>query len=441
MIPFLPRSVTRKLPTASTRSTPGRHLTSGQATASKTQTVEAIEPHPSQSDNKGKHKDVCANPAYDEEYACLVYLSMSEYALWSNPDLRRRLEMSDEGFIPLAYLMEHLAPLSPITNELTEATLVKTIRTHAADTFDVRMLMENPSRAGWYGKDISHETSKGGFEVRRKDWREVLSCARNRSRRDWEGLTVYVENIPLQYRTVPGIFKFIQSLTDVAYTTAISTELQVQQILLPKHFRDKATDQPKCKGFALVTLSSTEGLEYLLHRWPWQRRINAADEDWSPQECEAHKFGFRVLPKAQWATLNEEYIAYRQSLLNQIAETEVPELHAKSDLEEVVEREIPALTPAPPGPESPDHGQTTIASPYPYNCLVFVRNIHPETNKTTLRTLFAKAFVICDRILPSGEGVDYVDFNKVFLTTSYSNTRRSSHRTFFFYTYDASGWP
>jgi RNA recognition motif-containing protein len=42
---------------------------------------------------------------------------------------------------------------------------------------------------------------------------------------------------------------------------------------------------------------------------------------------------------------------------------------------------------------------------YPPNCFVFVRNIHPETNKTTLRTFFAKAVEV-------KEAINYVNFNK-----------------------------
>ena len=36
--------------------------------------------------------------------------------------------------------------------------------------------------------------------------------------------------------------------------------------------------------------------------------------------------------------------------------------------------------------------QTTPSSPYPFDCLVLVRNVHPGTNKTTLKSLFAQAF-------------------------------------------------
>ena len=50
--------------------------------------------------------------------------------------------------------------------------------------------------------------------------------------------------------------------------------------------------------------------------------------------------------------------------------------------------------------------QTSETWTYPPNCLVFVRNVHPETNKTTLRSLLANAFG------GSVEKIDYVDYNK-----------------------------
>lgn len=56
---------------------------------------------------------------------------------------------------------------------------------------------------------------------------------------------------------------------------------------------------------------------------------------------------------------------------------------------------------------------TTLASPYPLGCLLFVRNVHPETNKTTLKTLFSSGLTAGGAeggVLP--EGIDYVDFNK-----------------------------
>jgi hypothetical protein len=51
----------------------------------------------------------------------------------------------------------------------------------------------------------------------------------------------------------------------------------------------------------------------------------------------------------------------------------------------------------------------TVSSSYSFGCLVFTRNLHPETNETTLRALFTATFK--SSLLDTG-GLDYVDFNK-----------------------------
>lgn len=79
-----------------------------------------------------------------------------------------------------------------------EAMLVKAIRTHASDTFEVRMMMASPSRAIWHGKEgAAQSSSAGGFEVRLKDWEEVLRRAGDRTRGTWDTLTVYVVRVPV----------------------------------------------------------------------------------------------------------------------------------------------------------------------------------------------------------------------------------------------------
>ena len=62
--------------------------------------------------------------------------------------------------------------------------------------------------------------------------------------------------------------------------------------------------------------------------------------------------------------------------------------------------------------EDPEPTLSTLDynAPYPPGCLVHVRHVHPETNKTTLRKLFAKASSEDDA------GIDYVDFNKGMIT-------------------------
>lgn len=64
-------------------------------------------------------------------------------------------------------------------------------------------------------------------------------------------------------------------------------------------------------------------------------------------------------------------------------------------------------------PVNSDTPLINLSSQYPPSSLVFVRNIHPETNKTTLRNFFATSLKgsLADGTIQS-DGLDYVDFNK-----------------------------
>ena len=184
----------------------------------------------------------------------------------------------------------------------------------------------------------------------------------------------------------------------------------VQNIWLPPHAHDKPGDLPKCKGFALITLSSPEQAEELTRRWPWNaRRTDLHDIPDTPETQEAIKFGFRTMARVRWDELREEYLAYRRTLLDALA-------YAEQEHEDNVEvSTIASEEPTAPLSVIPHLPTTDLSSPYPQGCLVFVRNIHPETNKTTLRSLFSQAFANSDI---SDAGVDYVDFSKGMDTVS-----------------------
>lgn len=274
----------------------------------------------------------------------------------------------------------------------------------------------------------------GGYEVRLKDWEDALTRIRDPSREDWEKRTVYMvrglffatnsgshlrgfqENIPLQYRSIPGIYQFTASILSSSTHTGLSR--RVQSISLPRHHQDQSTDQPKCKGFALVTLSTTELAERLAEEWPW-RRDPSSPKSGAKDNSDIHdaaRFGFRVLRKARWDQLKEEYQARRVQLLQQVAESgsrRVALNGAEEGNNEFDEPPPPTIqkrkrSPAPAEPEIPAKPVTTLSSPYPSGCLAFVKNVHLETNKTTLKTLFLRAFPDAS----SAGAIDYVDYNK-----------------------------
>lgn len=81
----------------------------------------------------------------------------------------------------------------------SEASIIKSLRTYANDQFDVRMVIAGSasnSRAARYGKQES-----GGYEVRRKDWQEVVQRMKDGSfsRSHWQRNTIYMVLLLLLY--------------------------------------------------------------------------------------------------------------------------------------------------------------------------------------------------------------------------------------------------
>ncbi|TFK69435.1 hypothetical protein BDN72DRAFT_857727 [Pluteus cervinus] len=355
------------------------------------------------------------NELSDADYVALVCLAFSEYALWLNPDLRRTIDYADnEGFISLGKLLNSCSTLVGLGLTKSQVAIAKALRNLAAHLFDVRILLSNPSPS-WTGPSFNDSTQP--YEIRRKDWASAKEKV-SKSKTDWDNLTVYVENIPTNHRNIIGIARCIQTL--LAGQNDIERDVWIQGITLPAHHQDKPGAQPSCKGFALVTLSNSEDVDYLLKTWPWQRtsKDKEIETDTSEISNEATKFGLRVISKRDWEQLREEYLAYRQKLVDEInafQDAQKPMTVAHDDQDIAVSSEPPpkkarldvevvstqALEPGPP--------PLTLSSPFPYNCLVFVRHVHSETNKTTLRSLFTKTL---KAIKEKDNTLDYVDYNK-----------------------------
>lgn len=230
------------------------------------------------------------------------------------------------------------------------------------------------------------------------------------------------ERIPTQYRSIPGVLRLIANLLPGVST--IHPMTRIQRVALPTHHQDKPGDIPIFKDFCLVTLASVEDAEFLTNQWQWNRNTaGGTDEGEVKGELEvakeATRFGFRALKKADWERLKEEYLSYRARLIQEINEYE--DGQAETQTVRKREREDEAV-----GAQIQQHsGNDTIQfppkpiplspnAPYPYGCLVFVRNIHPETNKTTLRALFSSLFqreALGEGTLKK-DGLDYIDFNK-----------------------------
>ncbi|KAI0329662.1 hypothetical protein GY45DRAFT_1324801 [Cubamyces sp. BRFM 1775] len=449
MFPFVPRKVAQKsksshTPSASTN--PVLYTRPAAVNASSSLNVGA-ETHPPD-DVKGKRK-TAESTTRDEDLAVVLWLSLTDHSLWVNAELRRALASADDGWLPLSTLHRLSAYFPYVTPSAPESAYVRAIRTHAPELLEVRMRVSAPSKAGWYGTSTSASASSstqgddaGGYEVRRKDWRDALLRARNSTRHEWEARTVYMECIPLAHRAVPSIYRFTTSLLD-HQEHGLNT--RIQAISLPAHHLDRPGDIPKPKGFALVTFSDETDAVRLASNWPWlPRRAPTSTasshhdgnrESESELAHEAAKYGFRVLRKARWDELKEEYLAYRQRLLDEIAEAEAsgsgepaprprdprtavlthstpgtgtithyPHLQAHTDGD--AERESMDIGPA----SSTSTQALDPSAPFPPGCLVYVRHVHPETNKTTLKALFGA------HAPGAAAALDYVDYNKGMAT-------------------------
>ncbi|KAJ7766631.1 hypothetical protein B0H16DRAFT_1242813, partial [Mycena metata] len=316
----------------------------------------------------------------EEDYGILLCLSLSNYRLWSDPDLRRRIEWSsgsnsNDGFFPLSHLLGSRCPLSAAGT--SESLIVKALRAHATDIVDVRMAIPSSIEPG---------KKRGNFEIRPKFWDDAVYPV---TREGWENRTVYVENIPVKHKTLASLCRFILGL--LPPTTTMAGHNRIQGISLPSHHSDDPGTEPKFKSFAVITLADGGDVEFLLATWPWSRQPPHIDD--SPNASDAAKFGFRTLSKARWDELNSEYLNYRAKI--------IAEAPAAATLPLSVAQDAPE-----PSRRLPSPAMSSAANmSYPQGCLVFVRNIHPETNKTTLRNFFAQA-------VDAVEAIDYVDFNK-----------------------------
>ena len=153
-----------------------------------------------------------------------------------------------------------------------------------------------------------------------------------------------------------------------------------------------------------MTLSSTDLVKQLSEDWPWLPGDRSAPVSGgvsvsaSADVADGHKYGVRVIAKARWEELRDEYLAYRTQLLSAVREEE-----RKSGTG--VQSKPGTAGPALPPPPS-NASRSIVTQDYPRGCLVFARNIHTETNKTTLRKLFSSTVGFPQDVL------DYVDFNK-----------------------------
>ncbi|KAF7293282.1 RRM-3 domain-containing protein [Mycena chlorophos] len=323
----------------------------------------------------------------DTDIPLLLALSLSRYRLWAEPELRMDIDRctrvrANENFFPLSYILDPPSALS--SAEMSEAQVAKALRTHGADCVDLRMTI--PS--------AEHKRKAGSYEIRPRfcvDGEEGGGGYAS-TKAGWDERTVYVENLPVKCKTLASAYRFIVGLMPSSKDTQDYT--RIQHIASPSP--ESEDDRPKLKSFALITFKNLDDARALVDLWPWSRRkeVERPGATDNADVKDALQFGFRACSKARWEELNAEYLAYQRELA---VNEERPQSQA-------IVSSSPARAPVP----LPTHEHHPPS--FPPNCLVFVRNLDPSTNKTALRALFAEALGLgVDNV---SEAIDYVDYTK-----------------------------
>lgn len=230
------------------------------------------------------------------------------------------------------------------------------------------------------------------------------------------------------YRTKHAISQYINYLLiNLKHDLVGSSKGQypIQAITFPPHHSSQKETLSRYKGFAFVVMDSPSSVNALCDTYPWspvdsappvqsatqQSTDKGGHQKHSPDpKAEAIKFGTRMLSMSMWNKFKDEYLEYQRRILTVNKEVNGRELTGMPS-SSTLEQETPVLVQNQTGiskirPLPPPAGiEFSPRKTYPENCLVFVKNVHPETNKTTLRQLFAS-------ILSSPSLLDYIDFTK-----------------------------
>ncbi|ETW83557.1 hypothetical protein HETIRDRAFT_311772 [Heterobasidion irregulare TC 32-1] len=388
-LPFVPRSLTAR---KHNKTVPPPFIPSASVHA-----LDAVEANPEPAQTTGR-----ATGGTDKLHALLLTLALSDHALWADPTLR---DPNRDGFVVLGALLRTSPVFASISSLPSEVTIVKALRAHAEDAFDIRMIMVNTARS------TRSASETGGYELRRRDWHSVLQQFHTFDRKYWHLRTIYIENIPSSHRSISDVVRFLTSVRPSSSTDRIR---RFQNISFPIPSEDSLAKPPRCRGFALVILSRLEDVETLLLEWPWDRPYRQNDSPLlaADEPSQGTPTRLRALSRARWEQLQDEYAAYRADLLSKMAASSVVNRvpHAFSSGRADVKPDTKADDHSPRG-DAVRPMDLDPSAPYPPNCLVFVRNVNSETNKTALRALFSAALLEGGGDLPP-DGIDYVDFNK-----------------------------
>ncbi|KDN49273.1 hypothetical protein RSAG8_01975, partial [Rhizoctonia solani AG-8 WAC10335] len=217
------------------------------------------------------------------------------------------------------------------------------------------------------------------------------------------------ERVPPSVRSIWALYQFISALA----SSSEQDQQAVQDVLLPTAEPSLTTPVQlgRFRGQSFVVFATSELAHAFCKRWCWNPSHGTAatkcaelkaGERWSREAAEeaAGVCGFRSLSKSQWDKLKAQYLEHQARVLKQTPRrpkadktptTNAPNPPAPAPAPQPSETSTPRPTPRPP----------PFPPPFPPGILVFIKRLHPETNKTTLKILFGRG---------APNGVEYIDF-------------------------------
>ncbi|KAF8681412.1 hypothetical protein RHS04_02935 [Rhizoctonia solani] len=352
------------------------------------------------------------------EIAARLELALSDLSLWRNESLYQRVAGTSDWFIPFSRLRDHPLLSSIFIEEVNvpDASLVNALRSHGWGNFEFQMRLREPSNAAWKDKGKAPSGwvgAAGGYEIRSKWWakRESgwMDALASVEERNWMARMVYVERVPQSIRSVWSLYHFIS-----AFFSSEESECQVvHDILIPTAEPSLINPQPgRFRGQAFVVFATYELAQTFCKRWVWNAPHGTGSDkqpefksgnQWNKEAAEvtAESSGFRSLSKPQWDKLKAEYLEHQARILKQGPRRPKTDKRCNDSTSDTA---VPIPTPARPPRQAPAPRQVeSRPPPFPPGILVFVKRIHPETNKTTLKNLFTRG---------APNGVEYIDFQK-----------------------------
>ncbi|KEP47145.1 RNA-binding motif protein [Rhizoctonia solani 123E] len=350
------------------------------------------------------------------EIAARLEVALSDIWLWRNESLYQRIAGTSDWFIPFSRLRDHplLAPIFDAEYNIPDASLVNALRTYGFGNFEFQMKLREPSNAAWKDKgeaQFGWVGAAGGYEIRAKSWAlredgwmDELGSADERS---WMTRMVYVERVPSSVRSTWALYRFVSTLV----SSSEQEHQFVQDVLISTAEPSLTTpaQSGRFRGQAFVVFATYELAHDFCKQWGWNTSRGAAatkcpelktGERWGREVAEeaARVCGFRSLSKSQWDKLKAEYLEHQARVLKQ-----APRRPKTDRIPTTSTLDPPVLAPVSQPSQAPTPRHTTRPPAFPPSILVFVKHLHPETNKTTLKTLFGRG---------APNGVEYIDFQK-----------------------------